>query len=138
MTELEDLEKGDRVLFNDRAQPLKVKEIDEDSVIVSGPKGGEYEIYLDEGTLLVCKKGSRRYSSYCKDLRNVGEWVREENEWVHSRSGDRVWLEEDENGFWTVESDTFEVDNPMYGFSSKEFAVEEAESIVNSNPDGEN
>lgn len=137
MTELKDLESGDRVLFNDRAQPLEVKEVDEDSVIVAGPKGGEYEIYLDEGTLLVCKKGSRRYSSYCEDLRKVGEWVKEEDEWTHSRSDAKVWLEENDNGFWTVESDAFEADNPMYGFSSKEFAVEEAESIIDNHPDGE-
>jgi hypothetical protein len=135
--DLEELEEDDRVLFNDRAQPLEVKEVEEESVIVAGPKGGEYEIYLDEGTLLVCKKGNRRYSSYCEDLRKVGEWIHDGDEWRHSISGARVWLEEDSNGFWRVESDEFDPDNPMYGFSSKEFAVEEAEDIVESNPDGE-
>ncbi|MFB6099692.1 MAG: hypothetical protein ABEK16_00315 [Candidatus Nanohalobium sp.] len=134
---LEELSEGDRVLFNDRATPLEVEKVDEDAVIVAGPKGGEYELYEDDGTLLVCKKGSRRYSSYCEDLRKVGEWKRDGDEWKHSKTGVRVWLEEDDNGFWTVESDTFEPDNPMYGFSSKEFAVEEAESIVEGNPAGE-
>lgn len=134
---LEELREGDRILFNDRATPLEVEEIEDDSIVVAGPKGGEYEIYLDDGTLLVCKKGNRRYSSYCKDLRKVGEWKREGDRWLHSMSGAEVWLKEDENGYWRVESDTFEPDTPRYGFSSKEFAVEEAESIVEDNPAGE-
>ena len=135
--ELEDLSGGDRILFNDRATPLEVEEVEEDAVIVAGPKGGEYEIYENDGTLLVCKKGNRRYSSYCEDLRKVGVWKREGDEWRHSMTGARVWLEEDENSFWSVRSDIFEPDNPMYGFSDKEFAVEEAKSIVDSNPSGE-
>ena len=135
--EIEELEEGDRILFNDRATPLEVEEVKQDGVIVAGPKGGEYELYLDGDTLLVCKRGSRRYSSYCKDLRKVGEWEREGDKWLHSMSGAEVWLEEDENGYWRVESNVFDPDNPRYGFSSKEFAVEEAESIVESNPAGE-
>lgn len=135
--ELEKIEEEDRVLFNDRATPLTVEEVTEDAVFVAGPKGGEYEIYEDDGTLLVCKKGNRRYSSYCKNLRKVGTWEREGDEWIHSISGAKIWLEEDDNGFWHVESDGFEPDNPMYGFSSKEFAVEEAERIIENNPDGE-
>lgn len=134
---LEELEEGDRILFNDRATPLEVEEIKDDGVIISGPKGGEYELYEDEGTLLVCKKGNRRYSSYCKNLRKVGEWERNGNEWIHSITGAQIWIEEDENGFWHVESDTFDVDSPMYGFSSREFAEEEVESILDDNPAGE-
>lgn len=132
-----ELQKGDRVLFNDRAQPLKVEKVNDDAVIVAGPKGGKYELYEDDGTLLVCKKGSRRYSSYCKNLRKVGEWRREGDEWRHSMTGAEVRIEEDKNGFWRVESDEFSPDNPMYGFSDKEFAVEEAKSIIEDNPDGE-
>jgi aminoglycoside phosphotransferase (APT) family kinase protein len=130
------LEETDKVLFNDRAQPLTVEEVESNFVLVSGPKGGRYEIYVDEGTLLVCKEGGRRYSSYCKNLRKVGEWVRNGDEWSHSISDACVWLEEDENGFWTVGSNVFEPDNPRYGFSSKEYAVEEAEKIIRDNPSG--
>jgi hypothetical protein len=133
---LEDLEEGDRVLFNDRAQPLEVEEVGDDAVIVAGPKGGEYELYEDDGTLLVCKKGNRRYSSYCRELRKVGKWEREGDKWRHSISGAEVRLEEDENGYWRVKSERFEPDNPRYGFSAKEFAVEEAESVIEDNPDG--
>lgn len=134
---LEDLEKGDRILFNDRATPLEVEQVKDDGVIVAGPKGGEYELYEDEGTLLVCKKGNWRYSSYCKDLRRVGEWKRNNDKWTHSITGAQISIEEDENGFWQVESDTFDIDNPMYGFSSKEFAEEEVKSILEDNPAGE-
>lgn len=134
---LEDLEKGDRILFNDRATPLEVEEIKNDGIIVAGPKGGEYELYEDEGTLLVCKKGSRRYSSYCKDLRKVGKWERNDDEWIHSITRARIRIEENENGFWHIDSDTFDIDNPMYGFSSREHAKEEVESILDDNPAGE-
>lgn len=133
---LEKFEEGDKVLFNDRKTPLEVVEAFEDEIFVEGPNGGEYEIYLDEGTLLVSKKGNRRYSSYCKDLRKIGEWIREDDTWRHSKSSAEVSLEQNENGYWFVRSEKFEVDNPMYGFSSKEFAVEEAEKIIGKNPEG--
>lgn len=133
---LKKLKEGNRVIFNDRAQPLKVKETGKNFIYVEGPKGGEYEIYRDGDTLLVCKKDTRRYSSYCKNLRKVGEWIKEGNKWHHSISGAEVRIKKDENGFWRVKSDTFEVENPKYGFSSKEFAKEEAEKILAKNPDG--
>ncbi len=133
---LEKFEEGDKVLFNDRKTPLEVVEAFEDEIFVEGPNGGEYEIYLDEGTLLVSKKGNRRYSSYCEDLRKIGEWIREDDTWRHSKSSAEVSLEQNENGYWFVRSEKFEVDNPMYGFSSKEFAVEEAEKIIGKNPEG--
>jgi hypothetical protein len=133
---LSELEEGDRVLFNDRSKPLKVESVGEDEVTVSGPGGGEYEIYLDGDALLICRKGNRRYSSYCEDLREVGEWDREGDEWTHSQTGAIIRLEKNENGYWTVDSDRFEADNPRYGFSSREFAEEEAEKIIEDNPDG--
>lgn len=133
---LEKFEEGDKVLFNERKTPLEVVDTLEEEIFVEGPNGGEYEIYLDEGTLLVCKKGNRRYSSYCEDLRKIGEWIREGDTWRHSKSGAEVSLSENENGYWFVRSEKLEVDNPMYGFSSKEFAVEEAEKIVGKNPEG--
>jgi hypothetical protein len=133
---LEKFEEGDKVLFNDRKTPLEVVETSEEEIFVEGPSGGEYEIYLDGETLLVSKRGNRRYSSYCKDLRKVGEWERDGDTWRHSKSDAVVSLEENENGYWFVRSEDFEVDNPMYGFSSKEFAEEEAEKIVGENPEG--
>ncbi|EHK01415.1 hypothetical protein HRED_08466, partial [Candidatus Haloredivivus sp. G17] len=55
--------------------PLTVEQVKEEEMEVSGPSGGEYEIYYDGDTRLVAKPGNRKYSSYCKDLRKVGEWI---------------------------------------------------------------
>lgn len=136
--EYNDLEEGQRILFNDRKTPLTVEEVGDDRVLVAGPSGGEYEIYTEEDTLLLCKKGNRRYSSYCKDLRDVGEWVREGDRWVHSKSGAILKLVKKENGFWTINSKKFEdeLDLPMYGYSSREFAEEDAEKFVGHHPEG--
>lgn len=145
MTEeiFEDLEEGEKILFNDRKTPLEVAERQEDgSLTVEGPGGGEYEIYRaedDEDVLLVSRKGNRRYSSYCEDLRRVGEWVREdENLWKHSKTDARIELVKNENGFWTIKSDKFEdeLDLPKYGYSSREFAEEDVEKFVKNNPEG--
>lgn len=135
---LSELEEGDRVLFNDRSKPLKVESVGEDEVTVSGPGGGEYEIYLDDDTLLICRKGNRRYSSYCEDLRSVGEWNRTENCWKHSKTDAKVSMEKKENGFWTVRTEGLEdeIDTPMYGYSDKEFAKEDAEAFVKNHPEG--
>ncbi|MFQ3308411.1 MAG: hypothetical protein ACI977_000646 [Candidatus Nanohaloarchaea archaeon] len=137
------LEEGELILFNDRKTPLEVSGIREDGTLdVAGPSGGEYEIYRaeeDEDILLVSKKGNRRYSSYCKNLRRVGEWVRKnEDRWEHSKTGAEIELVKNDNGFWTIKSDKFEdeIDTPKYGYSSKEFAEEEAEKFVKKNPEG--
>ncbi len=132
-----DLEKGDKVLFNNRKTPLNVIEASE-KVVVQGPKGGKYEIFCDNDALLVAKPGKRDYASYCKDLRKVGEWVREENEWKHSKSQAYIKIEKKSNGFWTLKSDKFEedLDIPMYGFTAKEAAVEEVEKCISKNPEG--
>lgn len=139
----EQLEEDELILFNDRKTPLKVEKRREDnSVEVAGPSGGEYEIYRaedDEDVLLVSKKGNRRYSSYCKDLRKVGEWVRENNNlWRHSKTGAEIELAKKDNGFWTIKSDKFgdELDLPKYGYSSREFAEEDAQKFVDNNPEG--
>lgn len=130
-----ELEEGQRILFNDRSRPLTVEEVEDDRVLVKGPSGGEYEIYRDDGTTLVCRPGNRRYSSYCEDLREVGEWNREGDSWRHSGTGAELRLERKENGFWTIESD-LDVDVPKYGYSTKEFAEEEAEKYIRNNPEG--
>ena len=131
-------EKDDKILFNDRKTPLTVEQVKQEEMEVSGPSGGEYEIYYDGDTRLVAKPGNRKYSSYCKDLRKVGEWIRTEDEWIHSKSKDSIKLEKNDNGFWTLKSEKFEdeLDNPMYGFSNREAAQEEVEKFIESCPEG--
>lgn len=135
-----ELEQGDKILFNDRKIPLEVAEVEEDRVIVEGPGSGEYEIYEDEGTLLWSKKGNRRYSSYCNDLRKVGEWRRQDDTWIHSKTGNRIWLEKTEIGYWTIRSDELdlqkEIDLPKYGYSDKETVEKEVEKFIEKHPEG--
>lgn len=135
---LEKFEKGDKVLFNDRKTPLEVEETSSEELIVSGPAGGEYKIYFDNNTLLVCKPGNEDYSSYCKELRDVGEWKRKGDKWVHSKSEALIKIVEKDNGFWTIESEKFieELDLPMYGYSGKEYAVEDIEKFISKKPEG--
>ena len=135
---LEKFNKNDRVLFNGRKTPLTVDEASKEELIVKGPKGGEYKIYFDNETLLVCKPGNEDYSSYCKDLRKTGEWTRKGDEWHHSKSEASIKLVKKDNGFWTIESDKFseELDLPMYGYSGKEYAVEDVEKFVDKKPEG--
>lgn len=134
----EKFEKDDKILFNDRKTPLTVEQVKQEEMEVSGPSGGEYEIYYDGDTRLVAKPGNRKYSSYCEDLRKVGEWRREEDEWVHSKSEASIKLEKKDNGFWTLKSEKFEdeLDNPMYGFSNREAALEEVEKFIENCPEG--
>ena len=134
----EKFEKDDKILFNDRKTPLTVEQVKEEEMEVSGPSGGEYEIYYDGDTRLVAKPGNRKYSSYCKDLRKVGEWIREDDSWIHSKSEASIKLEKKDNGFWTLKSEKFEdeLDNPMYGFSNREAALEEVEKFIENCPEG--
>jgi hypothetical protein len=139
MTDLEDLEEGDKILFNDRKQPLEVVKVEDERVLVEGPSGGEYEIYEDDGTLLWSKEGNRRYSSYCKDLRTVGTWEREKDRWEHS-SGTSIKLEKNEIGYWTIKSEGIQVeeelDLPKYGYSDKEKAEKDVQKVVRKHPEG--
>lgn len=138
---LEQLAEGDRILFDDRATPLTVEEISEDGVKIQGPNGGEYELYTEEDAKhpLIGKPGNRRYSSYAKNLRKVGEWQKTgEKTWKHTDTGAKITLEKNSAGFWNLEIENFdeEVDLPKYGFSDLENAKEEAEKIVDKNPEG--
>lgn len=136
---LEKFEEGDKILFDDRSTPLEVTEVKEDYLIVSGPKGGKYEIYKDGETLLVSQKDKRKYSSYCKNLRKVGSWNREKDKrWIHSKSNAKIKLIKNKSGFWEIKTEniSIEVDNPKYGFSSKEHAIEEVEKVLEQNPEG--
>ena len=136
--DLEKFEVGDKVLFNDRKTPLDVVEASSEKLLVRGPAGGEYKIYFDNDTLLVCKPGNEDYSSYCKELRDVGEWVRDSDKWRHSKSEALIEIVEKDNGFWTLESEKFgdELDIPMYGYSGKEYAIEDVEKFVGKRPEG--
>lgn len=141
MTEFEELEEGDRILFNDRKMPLEVSEVEDERAVVQGPGGGEYEIYRDDETLLWSKKGNRRYSSYCNDLRKVGEWEREDDVWKHSKTGKVLEIEKNEIGYWTIKSKDFElskdIELPMYGYNDRDEAVKEVEKFVKNHPAGE-
>ncbi len=132
-----DLEKGDKVLFNNRKTPLKVTETSE-KILVEGPKGGEYEIFEDNDTLLVAKPGNREYASYCKNLRKTGKWLREKDGWKHSKTGAQITIDQKNNGFWTLTSKKFEddLDIPKYGFTNKEAALEEINKCISKNPEG--
>ncbi|MEF8880380.1 MAG: hypothetical protein V5A72_00940 [Candidatus Nanohaloarchaea archaeon] len=134
----EEFEEGDKILFNDRKTPLTIETIEENELKVKGPSGGQYVIYYDGDTRLVAKPGNRKYSSYCKDLRKTGKWKRKEDEWIHSKTEASIKVVKKDNGFWTLKSDKFEDDMnlPMYGYSKKEFAVEDAEKFVDNRPEG--
>lgn len=140
MTAFEELEEDDRILFNDRKMPLEVSEVEDERAVVQGPGGGEYEIYRDGETLLWSKKGNRRYSSYCNDLRKVGEWEREDDVWKHSKTGKALVIEKNEIGYWTIKSEDFEltkdIELPMYGYNDRDEAVKEVEKFIEKHPEG--
>jgi hypothetical protein len=136
----EQLEQGDKILFNDRKVALEVSEVEEDRAIVQGQGGGEYEVFVDEGTLLWSKKGNRRYSSYCNDLRKVGEWSREGDTWKHSKTGSKIVIEKNEIDYWTISSEDFDLERsielPRYGYNDREEVVKEVEKFIEKHPEG--
>ena len=139
--DLQQLKKGDRVLYNERATPLEVEEVLEDAVMIKGPHGGEYELYDEEEAkhMLVAKPGSRRYSSYAKNLRKVWECKKTgEKTWKHRDNNAKIALKKNSAGFWNLEIEEFheDIDLPKYGFSDLENAREEAEKIIDKNPEG--
>lgn len=137
---LEKFEEGDKVLFNERKQPLEVVQAEDNELTVEGPKGGDYIIYRgDDDSLLYCKKGNKRYSSYVEDLRKIGEWKEEGDTWTHSKTDAEIRLKKNEVGFWTIKSNKIDLDPielPKYGYSNKEFAEEDIQKLVKKNPEG--
>lgn len=136
---LKELKKGEKILFNSRKIPLTVKEIKEDKVIVEGPNGGKYQIYIENNSLLVSKSDSRKYSSYCQELRKVGRWKqKEDNHYVHSKSGAENKLEQSETGYWHIKTslDISSYDIPKYGFNDKEVAEKQLNKIKRDHPEG--
>jgi hypothetical protein len=137
------LEKSDRILFESRAQPLKVEEVGEDQIMIEGPSGGEYILFVAEekDRVLISKDGSRDYASYVDNLRKVGEWEKiDENRWKHSKSDSELKIERTETDYWTIKTDDFkleeEIDLPLYGYSDHEFAEEDVKKFINKHPEG--
>lgn len=139
--ELDKLEEGDRVLFDDRAVPLTVEKAEEGEILVEGPHGGEYRIYNEEDAkhFLIAKPGKERYASYCRNLRRVGEWQKPDAKtWRHTDTDAEITIVKNSAGFWTLDVKNFDedLDLPKYGFSDLENAEDEAEKIVAKNPEG--
>lgn len=139
----QELEEGEKILFDSRAQPLEVSNIEDDQIQIEGPSGGEYILFIaeEQQRVLISKEGNRDYASYIENLRKVGKWQKKENDnWQHSKSGAELKLEKNETGYWTIKTDDFdvkkEVDLPLYGYSGKEFAEEDIEKIIKNNPEG--
>ena len=144
MEEIKDLqvfEENDKVLFEGRKQPLIVKKVSENGAIIQGPNGGEYRIYEEDNAkhFLIAKPGSEKYSSYCKNLRRIGEWEKlDEKTWQHTDTQAKISIVKNQAGFWTLEIEKLEenLDLPKYGFSDLENATEEAQKILENNPEG--
>jgi len=138
-----DLKEDDRILFDSRAQPLKVVKIEDDQIKIEGPSGGEYILFVaeEQDRVLVSKKGGRDYASYIENLRKVGKWQKTgENIWKHSKSGAEFRLEKKETGYWTIRTDDFnlkeKIDLPLYGYSDQEFAEEDVKKFIKKHPEG--
>ncbi|WP_414838032.1 hypothetical protein ACK3SF_01370 [Candidatus Nanosalina sp. VS9-1] len=142
MEEIKDLGKldeGDKILFDERSQPLEIQETDEKKVIVEGPKGGQYQIFDEDAKhFLISKPGDREYASYIKNLRRIGEWIEtDEDSYRHTDTEASLELVKNSAGFWTVKASGIQnLDLPKYGFSDKEAAREQLEKILDSNPEG--
>lgn len=136
--EIENLEEGQKVLFNDRKAPLEVSRITEDGVWVEGPNGGEYLLYEEDGTALVSKNERKRYSSYVEDLREVGEWERDNDYWKHTKTRAKIYIDETETGNLEIRAEKINLDinQPAYGYLNKEAALEDAEKFVKKHPEG--
>ena len=138
--ELEKLREGDRILFDERSQPLEAEKIEKDKILVEGPKGGQYQIFDEDAKhFLISKPGDREYASYIQNLRKVGEWEKlEDGKFHHSDTEASLELVKKSTGFWTIKSSNFDedLDLPKYGFSNKEAAQEQLEKILKSNPEG--
>lgn len=135
-----ELEEDERILFNERSIPLTVKKKIDDGVIVEGPNGGKYELYKNEGSDLVSKKDSRRYSSYAENIRKVGKWSKEEKDiWEHSKTDAEIEISKNSAGFFEIDTDGIDseqIDQPKYGYSEKEFAEKDVKKLIKKNPEG--
>ena len=135
----ESLQKGDFILFNERKQPLEVVRKEEERAEIEGPQGGRYVIFVSDRGLRVSKKGSRRYSSALRNLRETGTWEKvSDGRWNHTGTGAVLKIVEKGTGLWGIEADGFEpdVDVPQYGFTEREFAEETVAKIIRKHSEG--
>lgn len=137
------LAEDDRVLYNEKQQPLTVTAVRDDAVHVQGPQGGEYLLFRapdDPSVILESKSGNREYARKVTDLRVTGEWQQTgDDSWAHTVTDATVRLEQTGAGYWTVIIDDFTgdvPDIPQYGFTSKEIAREAAQDFMDDNPEG--
>lgn len=137
------LRENDSILFDSRSKPLEVVKIEEDQIKIEGPSGGEYILFVakEQDRVLISKDGGRDYASYIENLRKVGKWEKTgERTWKHSKSGAEFKLEKKETGYWTIETDDFniekEIDLPLYGYSNQEFAREDVKKVIKKHPEG--
>lgn len=142
-TVFDTLEAGDRVLYNEKQEPLTVATVQENGVWVEGPQGGEYLLFRapdDPETILESQSGNREYARAVTDLRVVGEWEQTgEGTWTHTMSGATVHLTTTDAGYWTLTIDGFSgetPDIPQYGYMSREIALEEAQGFMDEHPEG--
>lgn len=139
----DNLTEGDRILYNEKQQPLTVIDVRADAVQVEGPQGGRYLLFTapdDPDTVLESTSGNREYAREITDLRVVGEWKQIDTDaWEHTQTGAQVALEQTGAGYWTLSIDNFAgelPDIPQYGFTSKEIALDEAEQFMEDHPEG--
>lgn len=137
------LEKEDTILFDSRAQPLRVVEIKKDKIKIEGPSGGEYILFVaeEQNRVLISKEGNRDYASYIENLRKVGEWQKKgKNNWKHSKSGAEFKLEKKDTGYWTIKASKSDLEEelnlPLYGYSDREFAEEDVQKVIKKHPEG--
>jgi hypothetical protein len=137
------ISRGDRILYNEKQQPLTVTAVREDAVEVDGPQGGEYLLFRapdDPETILESQSGNREYSRQVTDLRITGEWQQTaDDQWEHTVTGATVRLDETGAGYWTVVIEGFSgetPDIPAYGFTEKSIARETAGDFMDAHPEG--
>ncbi|WP_414836990.1 hypothetical protein [Candidatus Nanohalococcus occultus] len=136
--ELEDLEEGEKILYNDKKTPLTVKEKTDNGIWVQGPNGGQYLLYEQDDVVLTSKNERKQYSSLVENLRKVGEWIRDGDRWHHSKTDAVIHITEAETGNYKVLGDNIAltIDQPGYGYLKKEPAVEDIEKFIGKHPEG--
>lgn len=135
----ENLDEGDYILFNDRKKPLEVISVEDGRVNIEGPGGGIYFLFKEGSEVRVSGSLSKRYSSFVKDLRVTGRWVkRDEGLWEHTGTDASINIYKEETGFWNVDFEGFkpDVEPPRYGFTEREHAEELVEKVLRQNSEG--
>lgn len=131
-----DIEPGDRLLFNDRKHPVRVKNITDEQIEIEGPEGGIYYLKPVETGFIISSSPSFSYNRSVENMRFAGEWKSsDENRWEHSLTDREIEVYQKENGFWQVRTD-LDFEGPRYGFTSKAEAASKAKELMRDNPEG--